>query len=129
MKTLRTLSFLFALVAVPSLAIAGTGKNADDKAARKAARQAHHAEMLEKFDVNDDGKLDVGERATKRDTLANQLFDRLDSNGDGEISRAEFKAGRELRHDKRVKNGKQRKHGKGARRIKAATAAKIAKSV
>ncbi len=60
--------------------------------AMKAARQAHHAQMLGKYDSNKDGKLDDGERAKVRAERIDEHFRRLDSNGDGVISKAEFQA-------------------------------------
>jgi Ca2+-binding EF-hand superfamily protein len=69
-----------------------------EKAAMKADFQAKHAqkkaEMLAKFDTNKDGKLDDTEKAAMRDERQTEAFKKLDTNGDGQISLSEFKAGR-----------------------------------
>jgi hypothetical protein len=76
--------------------------DAQEKAQRheemKAKRQEMRAKMLEKFDTNKDGKLDDAERAVMKDTFATEAFKRLDANGDGQISLAEFKAGKPFGH-------------------------------
>jgi len=69
-------------------------------------REERHAKMLEKFDVDKDGKLEPAERAVMRDELAAKAFARLDKNGDGKLSLDEFKAGR-MHHRK----GMHRGHG------------------
>ena len=69
-----------------------------EKAAMRADFKAQHeqkkAEMLAKFDTNKDGKLDDSEKAVMRDARATEAFKKLDTNGDGQISLDEFKAGR-----------------------------------
>jgi EF-hand domain pair len=64
------------------------------KADFQAKREQRKAEMLAKFDTNKDGKLDDTEKAAMRDERATETFQKLDSNGDGQISLQEFKAGR-----------------------------------
>ncbi len=67
-----------------------------EKAKMKADFQAKHAAMkakrLAQFDTNRDGKLDDNERAVMKDTRATEHFKKLDTNNDGQISLAEFKA-------------------------------------
>jgi Ca2+-binding EF-hand superfamily protein len=74
--------------------------DAQEKALRheqmKAKRQEMKAKMLATFDINKDGKLDDVERATMKDVLANEAFKRLDTDGNGSISLAEFKAGKKF---------------------------------
>lgn len=134
MKMFRTLSILFALVAVPSLALAdrgggGAGGKDDD-------HEARHAKKLAEFDADNDGKLDEAERTKMHEAMADKHFDELDANDDGSISRAEFKAGAKQRGmHKRGKHGKGKgkghdgaRDGKGARNGKAIKAGKLAKA-
>jgi hypothetical protein len=69
------------------------GEKAAMRADFKAKREKERAELISKFDTNKDGKLDASERAVMRDTLETERFNKLDTNGDGVISLAEFKAG------------------------------------
>jgi Ca2+-binding EF-hand superfamily protein len=68
-----------------------------ERAAMRAAKEAKHAErhkqMLAQFDRNQDGKLDDAEREQAIEQKAADHFKKLDSNGDGAVSLAEFKAG------------------------------------
>lgn len=121
MKTLRTLSILFALVAVPSLALADRGRGGD------ADKQARRAEKLAEFDTNKDGKLDDTERTVMREVMTERRFTAIDTDGDGVISKAEFKAHAKERglhkgHGKKAQKGKKAGQGgkkaRGARRGK-----------
>jgi Ca2+-binding EF-hand superfamily protein len=62
------------------------------KAAMEAKRSQRKAEMLAKFDTNKDGKLDPAERAVMKQETSAAAFKKLDANGDGVLSRAEFAA-------------------------------------
>jgi len=72
--------------------------DANEKAAMKTAFDAKRAEMkkemLTKFDTNKDGKVDDGERAVARDARMTETFKKLDTDGNGQISITEFKAGK-----------------------------------
>jgi Ca2+-binding EF-hand superfamily protein len=75
--------------------------SAEEKAQKheemKAKRQEMKAQMLLKFDTNKDGKLDQTERGIMMDEHATEAFKRLDADGNGSISLAEFKAGKHFK--------------------------------
>jgi hypothetical protein len=81
MKLLRTITIAFALLAVPGLALADQGD-----------RKAHKQQKLDEFDRNKDGKLDDAERATMHEAMIDRRFDKMDTDGNGSISRAELAA-------------------------------------
>ena len=88
----------------------GDGKLDDQERAAmranfQAKRAAHRAKMLAEFDTNKDGKLEPTERAAMRKERADKVFARLDTNGDGQISRAEFEQGRAFGHHHRRDGG------------------------
>ncbi len=90
------------------------------KADLKAKRAAKKAERVAKFDKNGDGKLDETERAAMKATFAAEEFAKLDTNKDGVLSLAEFKAGKlgGERHGRHGHKGGHRgmksgKHGQG----------------
>lgn len=101
------------LAAVASLAlitgVAGIAAANGSGDGQKMSREERKAKMLEKFDLNKDGKLDASERAAMKEARAEKRFEKLDANGDGVISKDEFKAGM-------AKKGHHRhgKHFKGA---------------
>lgn len=80
----------------------GDGKLDDQERAAmradfQAKRQEMKAKMLAKYDINKDGKLEPEERAAMREDRAERQFKRLDTNGDGQLSFAEFKQARRFR--------------------------------
>ncbi|HTJ46513.1 MAG TPA: EF-hand domain-containing protein [Kofleriaceae bacterium] len=95
--------------------------NADRQAMReqwKAKREAKKQEMLAKYDTNKDGKLDQNERLVMRDDLMTARFAKLDTDGNGQISLAEFKAGAKLmkghgHHHRFGRHGFGRSRGQG----------------
>jgi len=73
---------------------------------------AKKAAMLAKYDTNKDGKLDEAERKVMIDDRATEQFQKMDSNGDGQISLAEFKAFKEA-HPFHARHGFGRHRGMG----------------
>lgn len=74
------------------------GEKAKMKDAFIAKRAAKKAEVLAKFDANRNGTLDPAEKQAMHDARAAARFAKLDANGDGVISLAEFKAGKQGHH-------------------------------
>lgn len=68
-----------------------------EKSTLEADMEAKHAQMkqqmLTKFDTNKDGKLDDAERQAAHDLRAAERFKKLDTDGNGQLSLGEFKAG------------------------------------
>jgi hypothetical protein len=87
--------------------------NAPVAADRKAEHQAKKAEMLKKFDANKDGKLDDKEREAARDTMVTERFNALDTDKNGSISLAEFKAGKAQMKMRHARGGRGHMHGRG----------------
>lgn len=83
----------------------------------KARHEEEHKKMLAQFDRNKDGKLDDAERAAMMDQKVTEHFQKLDTDGNGSVSLAEFKAGMKLRHQRVMKgppgafSGRGRGHG------------------
>jgi Ca2+-binding EF-hand superfamily protein len=88
----------------------GTGTAAPTKAEWKAKHAAMKQEMLKKFDTNRDGKLDDRERAAARETRMLEHFKKLDTDGNGVLSLAEFKAGKQGHMGKRHARGGRGMH-------------------
>jgi Ca2+-binding EF-hand superfamily protein len=108
MTTLKKIALAAtAALALPALALASPGKGADGK---KMDRAEHKAKMLEKYDANDDGKLDDAERQIMRQERIQERFERIDANNDGKISFDEFEAAADKKHERR--KGMRGKHGK-----------------
>lgn len=68
-------------------------------AAMQARRQDEHKKMLAQFDANRDGKLDDAEREKLMEQKATEHFQQIDTNHDGVLSLAEFKAGVRAHHE------------------------------
>ena len=79
-----------------------------ERAAAKAACKARFEEKKQQFDTDGDGKLNDTERDAARAACSAklkekhpELFAKIDTDGNGEISREEGKAAREQRHEHR----------------------------
>ena len=81
-----TLSIAVATLATAGVAIAAPGMMQGDMT--RAQVQATAAEHFAKMDANGDGKLDAADREARRA----KMFDRIDTDKDGAISRDEFTA-------------------------------------
>jgi hypothetical protein len=105
--TKMKLAIVFCGVLIGGVASAAPGKwdangdgalSADEKAQKHEAMKAKRVElkqqMLLKFDANKDGKLDQNERTVMQETRATEAFKRLDTDGNGQLSLAEFKQGK-----------------------------------
>jgi EF hand len=66
-------------------------------------------EMFKKLDANGDGYIDREEYGAKHASR----FDKIDANGDGKIDRAEMKAWLEKREDRPTRPGKEIRRGRG----------------
>ena len=88
---------------VAGIAAADGGGRTFDRAAKKA-------EMLAKYDTNKNGVLDPAEKEAMHEARAEEMFKKLDKDGDGKLSLAEFKAGKQMRQGR---GGKGR--GRGGR--------------
>jgi Ca2+-binding EF-hand superfamily protein len=71
-----------------------------DKQERQIMKEERHQEMLNKFDKNKDGKLDDAEHKAIFDEHATTAFKAMDKNADGQLSLDEFKAGAAEHHGK-----------------------------
>jgi hypothetical protein len=91
-----------------AIAQPGSGPSPDRKAKWAEKKQ----EKLAKFDTNRDGKLDDAERAVMRDVMLTERFKQLDTDGNGVISLAEFKAGNHKMGKRHGRMGKGHKRSK-----------------
>lgn len=85
------------------------------KADMQAKRQQMKQQMLTKFDTNKDGKIDDAERAAAKDARQTERFQKLDTDGNGQLSLSEFKAGHQ---GKQGRFGRMHGHRGGHRGMK-----------
>jgi EF hand len=105
------------LVFVTSLALVGSvvgiaaaqGKGDDegDRAGVKDKWKERKEAMLLKYDFNKNGALDDNEKEAMFAERSAKMFEKLDANGDGVLSKAEFAAGKQARGGR----GHHRGHG------------------
>jgi EF hand domain-containing protein len=100
-------------IALPAV-IAAAHTGGGDKA-KGEQWKARHAEMLQKYDADHDGKLSPEEKATMIHDLAAARFAALDTNKDGALSPAEFEAGMKEMRERRFAH---RHHGGGDDQVK-----------
>lgn len=88
---------LKAIVVIGSLLVGGAAlAQPEMKPEMKKDRTEMKQKMLAKFDTNKDGKLDKAERVVMRQQRATQLFKKLDTDGNGQLSFEEFKQGKQF---------------------------------
>ena len=78
-----------------------------DRTVTRAEAQTKAAELFARMDVNKDGKLDAADRSARR----NMVFDRLDTDKNGAISREEFNARPQRPEGEAGKPGARGHHG------------------
>jgi hypothetical protein len=94
------LVFVSSLVLVGSIVGIAAAQDHDaggDRAGMKEKWKAKKEAMLLKFDFNKNGALDDNEKDAMRAERSAKRFEKLDANGDGVLSKAEFAAGKQAR--------------------------------
>lgn len=92
------------------------GLSKDEMLAAAQARNAERTErrvdrMIERLDANADGIIQFGEMPERNAERASDRFARVDTDGSGGLSEAEFEAAKEARGDRRGKRGEGRDNG------------------
>lgn len=67
----------------------------------RAEAQAGAATLFARLDANKDGKLDQSDRALLREKMKARMFERLDQDNNGEITKSEFMIGKGHGHGER----------------------------
>lgn len=98
MKKTLTLGLSIAALAVAGTAVAQNAPAANrgdwaNKTVSRAEVQTQAATMFDRMDANHDGKLDQADRAARK----TQMFAKLDTDKNGQLSPAELEAGHKLR--------------------------------
>jgi hypothetical protein len=97
---------LVALVALPAMAQDGSRERRGDMrnaTIEKSQMLEREGEMFKRMDVNGDGFLSAEDRQSAENRRAERMkqrMDRMDTDKDGKISQAEFRAGAEARFDR-----------------------------
>ncbi|TYC85482.1 EF-hand domain-containing protein [Novosphingobium sp. BW1] len=79
----------------------------------RAEAQAAAEAMFTRMDVDKDGKIDAADREARQTARRTRMFEKLDTNGDGAISKNEFmSAERGQRGERADGKGRHGKHGK-----------------
>lgn len=107
-------------LSVASLAIAGTAYAQTTPAPADAGHREHHPaapltradaqaradKLFDRLDVNHDGKIDAADRQLRQDQRRDARFARLDTDGNGAISKAEFAAAGEKMRERFAEHAK-----------------------
>lgn len=88
---------------------AAVEKRAEEARQRRFERMA--TRMIERMDSDGDGEVSFDEMPGQR-SMQDRMFDRLDSDGDGAVSDAEMRAARDKMQERRGERGMQRGDGK-----------------
>jgi len=100
------MKFVSALVLSTTLAFAGAAlANEHAGADQKGGKPGHHGGMFKKLDTNGDGVITKEEHQAHAD----KMFSKMDANGDGKVTQAEAKVG----HDKMRAKWKEHHAEKG----------------
>jgi len=94
------LVFATSLVLVGSavgIAAAQDHDDGGDRAGMKEQWKEKKEAMLLKYDFNKNGSLDDNEKEAMRAERSAKMFEKLDANGDGVLSKAEFASGKQAR--------------------------------
>ena len=100
-----------ALIAVPVLAAPGGGAKGDTDSngvLTRAEAQVHATQMFAKMDANKDGKLDATDRAARHAEMQAKMFADIDTDNNGNISKAEWDKHGADRAAKRAERGEKR---------------------
>lgn len=84
-----------------------------DRSAMKEKWKATKEAMLLSYDFNKNGTLDDNEKEAMHAERSAKMFDKLDANGDGVLSKAEFAAGKQARGFGRGHHRGGHRHGGG----------------
>lgn len=84
-----------------------------DRSAMKEKWKAKKEAMLLSYDFNKNGTLDDNEKEAMHAERSAKMFDKLDANGDGVLSKAEFAAGKQARGFGRGHHRGGHRHGGG----------------
>lgn len=121
------LSIAALLTAGGALAAQGQGRTKADVDGNgtisRTEAQAGAAIRFSRMDVNKDGKIDQADRQLRRETMKTAMFERLDTDKNGQLSKAEFSAdkgqrgrgGRVAANDRSDKTMANRGRGHGRR--------------
>ncbi len=96
----RTLTLALAAVALAGFGSAAIAQDAALQAPNRAQVAERSAAAFARLDANHDGKLDPADRGARRDARQDRRFNRLDANDDGQLNPADREARRQQMFDR-----------------------------